>query len=334
MMGRITGMVDSVKLWNPRMVGLLVSAVVGTAVIVAFSASVISFGTNNYTAEFARSGGAQAGDEVRIAGVGVGKVTGVELDGNKVVVSFVVDDGARLGEASHAEIKLATLLGNTYLEVNPEGPGTLQDNRIPLARTKVTFDLQNAIEAGGTALGQLDAKEFRLALQAMSEAFRDTPPSVRLTLDGLGDVSRELAGRRDEIAQLIRSSSAVVTSLNSRSADIIELMKQSDLLLDELLDRRQALHALIKGTRLMATQLSGVLADNEVVVGPMLARLEVVVDMLEKRSDDIDRGLAALAPAVRYYTNVTGNGPWAEGRLPYLSPDNALCRTGVISPCS
>lgn len=327
-------MIESIKLWNPRIVGLIVGTVISIAVVAAFSLGVVSFGEQTYHAEFQRSGGARMGDEVRIAGVGVGKVTEVALAGDRVLITFNVDGDVRLGAETRAQVKLATLLGNTYLEVSPEGRGTLPEETIPLAHTSVTFDVQRAIEAGGTALGKLDGEKFRRALATMADTFEDTPESVRLTLDSLGRVSRVLSSRDDEIAELIQGASEVVTTLEGRSESLVKLMDRSDVLMSELLDRREALHDLIAGTRAMARQLSGLVADNASTLQPMLDQLIKVTDMLEARSDEIDRGLRAIAPAVRYYANASGNGPYGDAKLPYVAPDNALCRSGAISPCS
>ena len=87
-----------------------------------------------YSADFSEAAGLDTGDEVRIAGVKVGKVTEVSLDGAKVKVTFEVGD-AWVGDRSTAAIAIKTLLGEKYLALDPLGsdrqdPGT----RIPQSR--------------------------------------------------------------------------------------------------------------------------------------------------------------------------------------------------------
>jgi len=327
-------MTASTSPWkNPRIVGLVIGSILVLALIAALSLSFISFGTSSYTADFARSGGLKAGDEVRIAGVGVGKVKKVELKGDHVEVTFTVDDDVHLGADTRAEVKLATLLGNKYIQLAPEGLGDLEDNRIPLAHTHVTFDVQEALEAGGTALGELDANKIQRALRTVSNAYRHTPPGVRASLDGLGEVSRQLGSRRDQLEALVAGASDVVTVLQSRSKDIVSLMSSSDLLMREIVARRQAIDNLITGTRSLAVQLSGLVSDHAAGIQPFLDRLVAVTDLLDERSEEIDKALKVIGPAARYYVNATGNGPFADVQVPYVSPDNALCRTRAISDC-
>ena len=65
-----------------------------------------------------------------------------------MVVSFVVDEGIELGSETTAEVKVATLLGTHYLQVDPQGSGNLADGRIPLDRTSVPYNLQDVLEGG------------------------------------------------------------------------------------------------------------------------------------------------------------------------------------------
>lgn len=327
-------MTISSSVWkNPRIVGIVIATVLTVALVGVLSLSFFSFGTSSYTADFARSGGLKSGDEVRISGVGVGKVKKVELKGDHVEVGFTLDDDVHLGADTRAEVKLATLLGNKYLEIVPEGLGDLDDNRIPLAHTHVTFDVQEAIEAGGTALGELDAKKIQQALRTVADAYRHTPPGIRATLNGLGAVSRQLATRRDQLEQLVTGASDVVSVLQVRSKDIVRLMNNSDLLMREIVARRQTLDDLISGTRGLAAQLSGLVSDHTSAIRPFLDRLVAVTDLLDDRSQEIDRALKVIGPSARYYVNATGNGPFVDVQVPYVAPDNALCRTNVITDC-
>ncbi|NED01552.1 MCE family protein, partial [Streptomyces sp. SID6648] len=75
-----------------------------------------------YSADFSEAAGLDTGDEVRIAGVKVGRVTGVALDGAKVKVTFEVED-AWVGDRTTAAIAIKTVLGDKYLALDPLGAG-------------------------------------------------------------------------------------------------------------------------------------------------------------------------------------------------------------------
>ncbi len=84
-------------------------------------------GGDTYRAAFTESGGLKQGDEVRIAGVRVGKVDEVALDDGLVVATFKVDPDEAFGPDTRAAIKVKTLLGAMYLALEPAGGGQLEE---------------------------------------------------------------------------------------------------------------------------------------------------------------------------------------------------------------
>src|SRR5687768_13752153 len=90
---------------NPVVIGAISMAVIAGLLTLAFKAGDLPVvgGGDTYYANFSESGGLKANDEVRIAGVRVGKVRGVELAGDHVRVEFQVDDAAEFGPETGAE---------------------------------------------------------------------------------------------------------------------------------------------------------------------------------------------------------------------------------------
>src|SRR4051794_17437197 len=114
---------------NPVIVGAVSLAAVGLLMLAAFRAQDLPVigGGDTYYAAFAESGGLKADDEVRIAGVRVGKVDAVELDGDHVKVAFRINDDTGFGKKTSAAIKVKTLLGAMYLSLDPAGSGQLAE---------------------------------------------------------------------------------------------------------------------------------------------------------------------------------------------------------------
>src|SRR3954469_2685905 len=102
---------------NPVVVGAVSLAVIAAFVLAAFKAEGLPLigGGDTYYAAFSEAGGLKANDEVRVAGVRVGKVKKIELRDSSVRVEFKVDKGVKLGAATGAAIKVKTLLGAMYL---------------------------------------------------------------------------------------------------------------------------------------------------------------------------------------------------------------------------
>ncbi len=126
------------------MVGAISLAVVAALILAAFNAQNLPIigGGDVYYAAFSEAGGLKANDEVRVAGVRVGKVEKVELDGDHVKVTFRIEEGAEFGKETRADIKVKTLLGAMYLSLAPAGSGQLaegaRDTRWPAPARRTT----------------------------------------------------------------------------------------------------------------------------------------------------------------------------------------------------
>jgi phospholipid/cholesterol/gamma-HCH transport system substrate-binding protein len=303
---------------------VLVAAIV---VGLLFVPRTLQLGRATYHAELPQAGGLVPGDEVRIAGVGVGDVKKVEVRNALVWVTFGVDKGIELGADTAATVKVATLLGNHYLELRPAGAGELADNTVRLANTSVPFEVKDIIEAGGTALEELDGEALRKALQVLADDLRDTPALTTVTLDGLSRLSTVIVTRDQQLGRLIRSANAVTSNLNTNRAQLIDLLEQTDLVLAEINRRRAAIAELLADTQKLSRQLSLLVRDNQGRLAPMLRNLEVVLATLRRNEAALERTAVLLGPAARYFANATGNGPYLDVVAPNaIFPDSSLCR--------
>ena len=190
------------------LVAIVMRGVIAAAVILF---SVVSFGTTSYTAVLEHTGGLRNGEDVQVHGVPKGKVTGIELDEDRVVVSFVLDSDIDLGSRTEATVKVATLLGTHYLEVDPSGAGELADGTIPIDRTGVPYNLQDVLESGARALDELDPELLAGALTPMAGtlgASQDIGPA----LEGVARLSEVIASRSDQGGRCSRPHAASPTS--------------------------------------------------------------------------------------------------------------------------
>ncbi|WP_081842659.1 MULTISPECIES: MCE family protein [Actinomadura] len=295
-------------------VGVALLLVLGMLAFRADDLPVIGGGTT-YSAYFSEAAGLKDGQEVRVAGVKVGKVTAVELEGNKVKVTFRVKD-TWVGNATRAMIMIKTLLGSKYLQLDPLGYRR-QDPRetIPLDRTVAPYDVTTAFEDLGRTFDRLDTAKLAASLETISKTFEDTPPSVRVALHGLSSLSNTIASRDAELARLLAGTKQLSGTIAAQNAQFQTLFKDGNLLLGELRRRRDAIHALLVGTNRLARELIGLVDDNRRTLGPTLASLDRVTTVLERNQKNLDRALETAAPYMRVVANSTGNGRWVDGYL-------------------
>lgn len=295
-------------------VGVALLLVLGLLAYRVDDLPVIGGGTA-FSAYFSGAAGLKDGQEVRVAGVKVGKVTGVALTGNKVRVTFRVKD-IWVGNATRATIMIKTLLGSKYLQLDPLGYREQDPDRpIPLERTVAPYDVTTAFEDLGRTFDRLDTAGLAASLKTISTTFEDTPASVRVALHGLSSLSTTIASRDAELARLLAGTKRLTGTLAAQNAQFETLFKDGNLLLGELRRRREAIHALLVGTRRLADELIGLVNDNRRTLGPTLASLEQVTGVLERNQKNLDRALETAAPYIRVVGNSMGNGRWVDGYL-------------------
>lgn len=316
---------------NPVVIGAIGLTVLALLTVVAFNADrlpLIGDGAT-YSAAFSEAGGLKPGDEVRIAGVKVGKVEDVDLDGDHVKVTFKVKGEPRFGTRTGASIRVKTILGAKYLALHPEGPGQLAaGGEIPLKRTVPAYDVVQAFSDLTTTTEEVDTDRLAKALDTLSTTFEDSPAEVRASLKGLSRISRTVASRDKALRELLDHAGHVTGVLAERSGDFTALVEDGDKLFKEISKRRTAIHTLLKGSAALGIELSGLVEDNDREIGPALKGLNRVVRMLERNQAALDRSVRLLAPYVRLFTNALGNGRWFDSYVQNLVAAPVVPRTG------
>jgi ABC-type transporter Mla subunit MlaD len=99
---------------NPVVIGAISISVILLMLLSAFKAQDLPLigGGDKYTAAFSEAGGLKVNDEVRIAGVRVGKVESIKLEDDHVKVTFRVKTDSEFGTETGAAIKVKTILGS------------------------------------------------------------------------------------------------------------------------------------------------------------------------------------------------------------------------------
>lgn len=306
---------------NPVKIGIagILVLVLGFMIAMNFERLPLIGGTV-YKAHFSEAAGLRADNEVRVAGVKVGTVSDVELEGDHVVVSFRVKD-TWVGDNTAAAIKIKTLLGQKYLALDPRGSEELPASEpIPLQRTMAPYDVVEAFSGLSNTLGEIDSDQLAASFRTMSDTFSDTPDEVRGALDGLSALSNTIATRDQELQQLLARTSNVSKTVADRNAEFERLLADGNLLLQEIKSRRDSISSLLQGTRELSTQLSALIDENNAQLGPTLEQLDRVTKMLQRNQEHLDRSIELYGPFTRLFANVLGSGRWFDtyicGMLP------------------
>jgi phospholipid/cholesterol/gamma-HCH transport system substrate-binding protein len=309
---------------NKTVIGVVgIAAIIG---LIAFTFNLDKIiGGEVYRADFSDAAGLRPEDEVRVAGVKVGKVLDVDLAGDRVRVEFRAKD-VTLGEATRADIRIKTILGRKFLMITPDGDGAMDEGEvIPMSRTTSPFDVTEAFGDLSTTVEGIDNQQLAQSFTVLADAFRDTPDDVRASLEGLSRLSQTLASRDDQLRELLRRTEGVSQVLAERDEDLVSFLADSSLVLQELRERRQVISDLLDSTVSLSEQLRALVRENRADLAPALERLRTVSAVLRKNKDNLDAALVRLAPFVRVFSDNLGNGRWFDSVVEnFIDPSDQL----------
>jgi phospholipid/cholesterol/gamma-HCH transport system substrate-binding protein len=308
---------------NPVIVGAVSIVVLLLMVVAALRADDLPLigGGDTYYASFEESGGLRVDDEVRIAGVRVGKVESIDLVDGRVRVGFRIKTDAEFGTDTRATIKVKTLLGSMFLALEPAGSGQLAEgSTIPVERTTSPYDVVDAFTGLAETSEGIDTDQLASALTTFADLTRNTPEEFRSALEGVSALSTTIAARDDEINSLLKNLDRVSQVLDERDEDIVALMDDADVLFRALLQRKAAIHDILVSTTTLSTELTALVRQSRADLKPALDHLESVVAVLNKNEDNVDESLRLMAPFYRVFANVFANGPWWDTYISNLPP--------------
>ena len=306
---------------NPIIVGAIGLGITFLAVLIALQFRNLPFvnAERDYTAYFAEAGGLNTNSAVQVSGYKVGEVTGVSLDGDRVLVKFRVDKSIRLGDRTEAAIKTKTLLGNKILEVIPRGSGNLSGT-IPLDRTTPPYQLQDALGDLSSTIESLNTDQLSQSLSTLAETFSKTPPELQVAVQGLARFSTSLNNRDEQLRNLLANANKATKVLAARSDQVVSLISNSNALLSELRNESAALTQISGNLSAVARQLSGFVADNRETLHPTLDRLNGALEILANRKERLQLSIHRLNQYALSLAESVSSGPWFNAYIANLLP--------------
>ena len=301
----------------------------------------LSFGgKTSYNATFSDVTGLLPGNDVRIAGVKVGAVESIELQGrNLAKVEFSLEDGRTIPQSTVVRLRYRNLVGERYLALT-EGQGAAtplrEGSTIPLSQTRNALDLTVLFNG------------FRPLFQALEpETVNQVAFEIVQTLQGEGGTIESLAARtasltntladRDEvIGRVIDNLSAVLTTLDENGPQLGNLIVQLRQLAAGFAEDRQAIGASLDGISDLTSATAQLLVDVREPLRADIAELGTLASTLNDSSEVVDGVLQRLPGKLDRIIGTATYGSWfnfylcgAKARLVVGPPDNPTPVPGV-----
>lgn len=252
---------------------LSIFLLVSTVATVLISATISPFGSSgqqSYEAVFTSASRLSEGDQVRVAGVVVGRVDQVKVSADaQAIVTFTAEGDLELTEGTRAEIRYLNLLGDRYLALT-RGRGTALEpgDTIPVDRTTPALDLNDLFNGFKPLFAALSPDDVNQLSYEIIATLQGEGPTINELLGHTASLTSTVANRDQVIGRVVENLNRVLGTLDEGEDELHQLVTQLTRFMGGLAQDRRAIGDSIAHIDEMADVTASLLHD----VRPHLAR--------------------------------------------------------------
>jgi phospholipid/cholesterol/gamma-HCH transport system substrate-binding protein len=309
--------------------GLFAAFTLGLTAFIGAQIAKIQLGdTYQLVAEFDDVSGLTDGDDVKIAGVKVGQVEGIDTtDAGTARVTLSLDEGVGVPDDSEAAVRWRNLLGQRVVYLYPgRSPAALGDGD-EVSRTRSVVDIGALIDELGGVVGAVDPEQFNELVTAISGAVDGNEARVGDLLDSAGSLLGVLAERDQTIQGLLDDFNTVSAALVDRDEQVRTMVGNLTLLTQAFADNEDLLDSTLTELGAYSTDLRTVLTDNQGQLDSIVDGLDDVSDLVTDRIDSVETVLANLPEALDTLFSVTNHGEFITEQVICFSTGPPPCAT-------
>lgn len=269
-------------------------------------------GQINVSADFAQSGGIFVGSEVTYRGVTVGRVDGLKLSKDGVIVQAKLQRGTAIPKDTLAVVEDRSAVGEQYLDLQPrtaKGPMLASGDMIPRQDTKYPLRVDNLLLHLDQTVNSVDRTDLRTVVNELGLAFGDGGTDLQRLLDSGDTLTRSATEALPQTIKLIddgrivlntqRDTSGQIKTFASNFQDLTATLKTSDPDLRLILDRGAV----------ASQELQALIRDNQGNLAALIANLITVGQVTTSHVAGIQQLLVTYPDVVAGgYTVVPGDG--------------------------
>lgn len=234
----------------------------------------------------------EEGDDVRIAGVVVGHVTGIEVyDRTRAKVGFLVHDGIELPQNVQAQLRFRNMVGERYLNLsrvsNAPAPQLEPGAVIPIDQTTPAVDLTALFNGFRPLFNTLDGDDVNALADSLIRVFQGEGGTVTNLVRQTGQLTNHLADRDQVIGEVIDNLAEVLDTINERDVEFQQLVVTLRQLVEGLEADSDAIGESIESMADLTSAAENVISQTRPQVTESLDHLKVVTDDLNANKENL-----------------------------------------------
>jgi phospholipid/cholesterol/gamma-HCH transport system substrate-binding protein len=231
------------------------------------------------------------GSDVKLRGVNIGSVSGIELrDDGQVDVTLRIDDGVEVPRSVAATIEPLSVFGPKFVRLQPgavEGrPGVLSEGD-EIAETMAPVELTDILASATRLFEQVDPRDVVVILRTLADGVGGLGPEIGRSIDAGSELLDVGARNVDDTSRLLRDLAALATTLADHADDARSITEDLAGALPVVGEEPGRLDDLLDATTAISASFADLLADNATELDATIRAVATFVDGVHARADQI-----------------------------------------------
>jgi phospholipid/cholesterol/gamma-HCH transport system substrate-binding protein len=307
--------------------------------------NVVDGDTRTWKARFTSVSGLRDGDDVRVAGVKVGRVEEVKvIDNDEAEVTFILQEEQKIYDSTRLALRYQNLLGQRYLSLTAGANRANEmspDDEIPKSMTNPGFDLTALLNGFEPLFNVLQPDQVNKMASNIIAVLQGEGGTIESLLQQTAEAADYLASRDAVFTQVLQNLTPVLENLSDQSGHFDATVDQLGALMSGLASQRKTFAGSIDTLGSLVESTAGLLDDirpglkydvsrlrsTALILARNRARLGKAVDGLPEIFGGLARATSNYSSLGTYFCNL---GFVVRGRTVFLGgpggPYSEVCR--------
>ncbi|MCW2749241.1 MAG: hypothetical protein JWR83_351 [Aeromicrobium sp.] len=274
----------------------------------------VSGGTRTYEADFTSVSGLRSGDDVRAAGVKVGRVQSIGLHGNsRARVKFKLSNDQSIYDTTTMVVRYQNLLGQRYLALVPgktRGTRLADHALVPSARTNSGFDLTSLLNGFEPLFATLEPDQVNQLASSIISVMQGEGGTLNSLLTETATLTNHLSDKDAVLGTVLDNLTPVMRNLAEHGQEFDTTVHELQALMTRLAKERTTIGSSIDGVSALSKATSSLVAEARPDFAKDVASLNTMAALFAKERNSVTNVLQTLPKTTAAFARPRSYGTW------------------------
>lgn len=273
--------------------------------------------SRTYYAVFTDATGVFEGDRVRLSGVEVGAVTGLELisEGDRQLarLEFSVDESVPVYPDAQLELRYENIVGQRYLNISEtpqERPSAKDGTTFAVDQTTPALNLTELFNGFEPLFRALDPERLNTFSFELVRALQGEAGSIQNLMRNTAQLTNTIADKDQVIGSVVGNLNTVLRTVGDRDEKLTDLIVQFKNLMSGLAGQSDVIGASLPSLNQLLDATAGTIQEIRRPLKSSVGSLNKIAGQLVEDRQVLDRSLQELPFTMRTLARTASYGSW------------------------